>query len=166
MKTFYFMQDFRNMVSFCEHLNTNINVWFDEPGLPLVAEPHLSGHHHSNVAIKATLIMATLGEEVPVTVVNMPQQQLQPQPLPRQVMQQDAHHQAAVTPPERREAFGATVIPQREGQRTVASNRPPLQQHGYEGDGFEADDREDGPEGEGGDAHHQEDDPDPEQLPA
>ena len=154
------------MVSFCEHLGTNINVWFDEPGLPLVAEPHLSGHHQGSVAINAILIMATLGEDVPVTAVNMPQQQQQQQqPLPREILQHNVSRQAVVTPlggyPAQRQKADLNSL-EKAQQGDVTANMSHWQ-NGDEANGFEADDQEDGPEREG---REQQDDPDPEQLPA
>ncbi|KAL3142662.1 hypothetical protein ABBQ38_002971 [Trebouxia sp. C0009 RCD-2024] len=54
------VKDFRHMLSMCESLGASVAIRFDQPGAPLVVEPHFRGTHDQSC--EAELILATLME--------------------------------------------------------------------------------------------------------
>eukprot|EP00798_Chlamydomonas_sp_ICE-L_P016936 gene16936-23209_t len=55
------VKDFKTFVSLCEHMGANITIRFDQPGVPLVAEPHFRGVG-GEVDYRPELVLATLME--------------------------------------------------------------------------------------------------------
>ena len=41
------LKDFKHMLSMCESLGASVAIRFDQPGAPLVVEPHFRGNHVS-----------------------------------------------------------------------------------------------------------------------
>ena len=150
-------------MSFCDHLNINTRLSFNEPGGALVVEPHFPGQE-ADTSISAILVVATLAEDVPVAVTNMPQQPAPAPVLQRQQQQQQQEQPQPLGYQEGGEGAAAADYSRfgHEADNGSGGEGLPLQGFG-EGAGFEADDREDGPQGDVG--QHDEE-PDPEQLPA
>lgn len=42
------LKDFKHMLSMCESLGASVAIRFDQPGAPLVVEPHFRGNHVSS----------------------------------------------------------------------------------------------------------------------
>lgn len=42
------LKDFKHMLSMCESLGASVAIRFDQPGAPLVVEPHFTGNHVSS----------------------------------------------------------------------------------------------------------------------
>jgi len=56
------LKDFRCMVQLCEAMTANMVLRFDQPGLPLVVEPHLHSGAIEELQYEAELVLATLME--------------------------------------------------------------------------------------------------------
>ncbi|KAA6424868.1 MAG: cell cycle checkpoint control RAD9A-like [Trebouxia sp. A1-2] len=69
------LKDFKHMLSMCESLGASVAIRFDQPGAPLVVEPHFTGNHE--IECEAELVLATLMESQQAEPLSQ-----QPQPGP------------------------------------------------------------------------------------
>lgn len=59
------LKDFRALLSLCEHMAANVALTFDQPGMPLVAEPLAAANfeHYSAELVLATLMESQLQQQ-------------------------------------------------------------------------------------------------------
>ncbi|DBA81778.1 hypothetical protein WJX77_008673 [Trebouxia sp. C0004] len=69
------LKDFKHMLSMCESLGASVAIRFDQPGAPLVVEPHFRGNQE--IECEAELVLATLMESQQAEPLSQ-----QPQPGP------------------------------------------------------------------------------------